>query len=144
VEVRQLPLGIYTHGFISRKNRFHRTMTRPFFSKERISHFDVFERHADDAITQAKERLTEGYPIDFQVRWLSCLSLHSHSRVSKTFRIWSPASRWIQPRNSSLARMYARFPQASLTLDHRLLPTPLPLSTTLLIFLLTLSWKPNY
>jgi len=51
-------------------------MTRPFFSKERISHFDVFERHADDAITQAKERLTEGYPIDFQVRRPSCLSLH--------------------------------------------------------------------
>lgn len=42
-------------------------MTRPFFNKERISHFDVFATHADDAINQAKARLAEGYPIDYQV-----------------------------------------------------------------------------
>jgi len=43
-------------------------MTRPFFSKERISHFDVFDRHAEDALEQAHNRLAAGYPIDFQVR----------------------------------------------------------------------------
>ncbi|KAI6119964.1 cytochrome P450 [Pisolithus croceorrhizus] len=46
--------------------KFHRSMTRPFFSKDRISHFDIFEKHADDALTQAKVRLQEGYSVDFQ------------------------------------------------------------------------------
>ncbi|TRM61562.1 cytochrome P450 [Schizophyllum amplum] len=46
--------------------KFHRTMTRPFFNKEKIAHFDNFDRHADDIIRQAKKRLAEGFPIDFQ------------------------------------------------------------------------------
>ncbi|KAI9572478.1 cytochrome P450 [Boletus coccyginus] len=46
--------------------KFHRTMTRPFFSKDRISDFDIFEKHAQDAIHQMKIRLREGYPVDFQ------------------------------------------------------------------------------
>ncbi|KAG6326052.1 hypothetical protein ID866_13036, partial [Astraeus odoratus] len=41
-------------------------MTRPFFSKDRISHFDIFEKHCDIAINQVKARLQEGYPVDFQ------------------------------------------------------------------------------
>jgi hypothetical protein len=45
-------------------------MTRPFFSRDRISHFDNFDRHAEDAIRQFKNRLHEGYPVDFQVRFL--------------------------------------------------------------------------
>ncbi|KAI6033794.1 cytochrome P450 [Pisolithus microcarpus] len=45
---------------------FHRSMTRPFFSKDRISHFDIFEKHAEDALNQVKGRLKEGYPVDFQ------------------------------------------------------------------------------
>lgn len=47
--------------------KFHRSMTRPFFSKERISHFDNFDRHAMDALKQMKTRLREGYAIDWQV-----------------------------------------------------------------------------
>jgi hypothetical protein len=41
-------------------------MTRPFFSKDRVSHFDNFERHADDAISQLKMRFKEGYAVDIQ------------------------------------------------------------------------------
>jgi len=41
-------------------------MARPFFSKDRISDFDIFEKHAQDAIHQMKIRLREGYPVDFQ------------------------------------------------------------------------------
>ncbi|KAG8218219.1 cytochrome P450 [Butyriboletus roseoflavus] len=41
-------------------------MTRPFFSRDRISDFDIFERHAEDAIHQMKIRLREGYPVDFE------------------------------------------------------------------------------
>ncbi|KAF8893048.1 cytochrome P450 [Infundibulicybe gibba] len=46
--------------------KFHRSMTRPFFTKDRITDFDNFERHADSALFQAKSRLAEGYAIDFQ------------------------------------------------------------------------------
>ncbi|KAK0187424.1 cytochrome P450 [Armillaria mellea] len=46
--------------------KFHRTMTRPLFNKDRISDFDNFERHAISTISQIKSRLREGYPIDFQ------------------------------------------------------------------------------
>lgn len=46
--------------------RFHRGMTRPFFSKDRISHFEIFDRHATDAIKQVKERVRQGYAVDVQ------------------------------------------------------------------------------
>ncbi|KAL0953038.1 hypothetical protein HGRIS_007240 [Hohenbuehelia grisea] len=46
--------------------KFHRSMTRPFFSRERISHFDIFDRHADITIQRAKQHLRSGYAIDFQ------------------------------------------------------------------------------
>ncbi|KAH6890040.1 cytochrome P450 monooxygenase pc-3 [Coprinopsis sp. MPI-PUGE-AT-0042] len=42
--------------------KFHRSMTRPFFTKDRISHFDIFDRHAADALNQLKARLREGHP----------------------------------------------------------------------------------
>ena len=42
-------------------------MTRPFFSRDRISDFDNFDRHADLAINKTKERLRAGHAIDFQV-----------------------------------------------------------------------------
>lgn len=41
-------------------------MTRPFFSRDRITDFDNFQRHADDVIRQLKKRLRAGYAIDFQ------------------------------------------------------------------------------
>ncbi|KAK7445176.1 Protein kinase alk2 [Stygiomarasmius scandens] len=46
--------------------KFHRSITRPFFNRDRISHFDIFDKHADDAIGQMKARFKEGYPVDFQ------------------------------------------------------------------------------
>lgn len=47
--------------------RMHRTMTRPFFSRDRISDFDIFDRHTTEAIAIMKQRFEEGYPVDFQV-----------------------------------------------------------------------------
>ena len=41
-------------------------MTRPFFTKERISHFDIFSRHADTALSLASRRLRGGYAVDVQ------------------------------------------------------------------------------
>ncbi|KAG1824289.1 cytochrome P450 [Suillus variegatus] len=46
--------------------KLHRTMTRPFFTHDRISHFEIFDRHADHAITLAKKRFRAGLAIDFQ------------------------------------------------------------------------------
>ncbi|PIL36945.1 cytochrome P450 [Ganoderma sinense ZZ0214-1] len=46
--------------------KFHRSMSRPFFSRERISHFDLFDRHADVAITKIKERSQANIAFDFQ------------------------------------------------------------------------------
>jgi hypothetical protein len=45
-------------------------MTRPFFNKVRVTDFDIFERHASDAIGQAVKRLSDGYPINIEVRTL--------------------------------------------------------------------------
>ncbi|KAJ7165917.1 cytochrome P450 monooxygenase pc-3 [Mycena filopes] len=46
--------------------KFHRSMTRPFFSRERISDFDIFDKHANDAVGQAATRLGQGYAVDIQ------------------------------------------------------------------------------
>ncbi|KLO20136.1 cytochrome P450 [Schizopora paradoxa] len=46
--------------------KFHRSMTRPFFSRDRISHFELFGRHADAAIALMKDRLATGHSVDFQ------------------------------------------------------------------------------
>ena len=47
--------------------KFHRSIARPFFSRDRISHFEIFNRHVDDVLSQAKQRLREGHALDFQV-----------------------------------------------------------------------------
>ncbi|KIK67201.1 hypothetical protein GYMLUDRAFT_37268 [Collybiopsis luxurians FD-317 M1] len=46
--------------------KFHRSMTRPFFVRDRVTHFDMFDRHADTAISLMKSRLQAGYAVDFQ------------------------------------------------------------------------------
>ncbi|KAG2342994.1 cytochrome P450 [Suillus weaverae] len=46
--------------------KLHRTMTRPFFTHDRISHFEIFDRHANHAIALAKERFRMNLTIDFQ------------------------------------------------------------------------------
>jgi len=41
-------------------------MTRPFFSRDRISHFNLFERHADELIGLMVQRFRDGHAIDVQ------------------------------------------------------------------------------
>ena len=41
-------------------------MSRQFFTKDRISHFDNFDRHADIAISKLRDRLREGVAVDVQ------------------------------------------------------------------------------
>ncbi|KAF5374344.1 hypothetical protein D9758_004694 [Tetrapyrgos nigripes] len=53
-------------GVFNSDGTFHRNMTRPFFSKVRISDFDVFERHAEDTLSLLAERVASSDPVDFQ------------------------------------------------------------------------------
>ena len=53
-------------AFADVRSRFHRSMTRPFFSKDRISDFELFDRHADQVISKMKERFKEGIAVDVQ------------------------------------------------------------------------------
>ncbi|KAI9066435.1 cytochrome P450 monooxygenase pc-2 [Trametes sanguinea] len=46
--------------------RFHRNMTRPYFSRDRISHFELFDRHANLLIAKMKDRSRGGHAVDFQ------------------------------------------------------------------------------
>ncbi|KAF8342228.1 cytochrome P450 monooxygenase pc-3 [Cantharellus anzutake] len=48
--------------------KFHRTLARPFFSRERIidHSFSIFERHSTTTFVKMKERFDAGAPIDFQ------------------------------------------------------------------------------
>lgn len=39
--------------------KFHRNMARPYFSRDRVTHFDIFARHADTAISKLLSRLSE-------------------------------------------------------------------------------------
>ncbi|KAI0369451.1 cytochrome P450 [Pilatotrama ljubarskyi] len=53
-------------GVFNSDGRFHRTMTRPFFSRDRITHFDIFDRHVEHALNKVAARLREGVPVDWQ------------------------------------------------------------------------------
>lgn len=46
--------------------KFHRSITRPAFTRDRISDFELFDRHAEVVIHQLKSRFREGQPVDFQ------------------------------------------------------------------------------
>jgi hypothetical protein len=74
-------------------------MTRPFFTHDRISHFDIFDRHADKAIALMNKRLQVGLAIDFQVR---VYRVDHSSLVYTSHRISSPDLRLTLRRNSSL------------------------------------------
>jgi hypothetical protein len=39
-------------------------MTRLFFTHDKISHFVIFDRHAEDFIDQIQVRLSEGVAVD--------------------------------------------------------------------------------
>ncbi|KAF7967691.1 hypothetical protein HWV62_33339 [Athelia sp. TMB] len=46
--------------------KFHRSMTRPFFTRDRITEFDNFDRHAETMLAALRARLRTGVPVDLQ------------------------------------------------------------------------------
>ncbi|EIW81931.1 cytochrome P450 monooxygenase pc-2 [Coniophora puteana RWD-64-598 SS2] len=82
--------------------KFHRSVTRPFFSRDRIGDFDNFEKHADDALAQTKARLKEGHPIDFQ-DMVSRFTLDSATEFLFGKDVQSLSAGLLYPPNSPLA-----------------------------------------
>jgi hypothetical protein len=41
------------------------------FTRDRIIHFELFDRRASRVINKLRERLRDGYAVDFQVRFLT-------------------------------------------------------------------------
>ncbi|PPQ87646.1 hypothetical protein CVT25_011484 [Psilocybe cyanescens] len=56
-----LPGNLTVFGY-----RFHRAMTRPFFTRERISDFEIYDRNWNVSVKLARDRLAEGHSIDIQ------------------------------------------------------------------------------
>ncbi|KAG8892287.1 hypothetical protein FRB99_002819, partial [Tulasnella sp. 403] len=46
--------------------KFHRSMARPFFTRDRVTDFDIFDKHAKLTLTKICERCDSGDPVDFQ------------------------------------------------------------------------------
>ncbi|KIJ47965.1 hypothetical protein M422DRAFT_28506 [Sphaerobolus stellatus SS14] len=49
--------------------QFHRKLARPFFSKERVTDFLIYERKAIDCIHKMEQHFDNNLPVDFQVRY---------------------------------------------------------------------------
>ncbi|KAF8499905.1 cytochrome P450 [Hysterangium stoloniferum] len=58
--------SVLGNGVFNSDGEMWKGMTRPFFSRDRITDFELFSRHGDLAIAKMKERLGEGDAIDFQ------------------------------------------------------------------------------
>ncbi|KAH9927180.1 cytochrome P450 monooxygenase pc-2 [Epithele typhae] len=65
-EFRDTMHSVLGTGVFNADGMFHRTMTRPYFSRDRISHFELFNRHGDLAIKKMKDRFAAGRALDFQ------------------------------------------------------------------------------
>ena len=55
----------------SKSSRFHRAMSRPFFTRERINDFDIYDKNCAKTLKLTKTRLAEGYPVEFQVHFFA-------------------------------------------------------------------------
>jgi len=66
MEVSRRDETVHAISADARSFRSQRAMIRPFFSKDRISDFDLFDRHADQVISKMKERFREGIAVDIE------------------------------------------------------------------------------
>ncbi|KAH9894450.1 cytochrome P450 monooxygenase pc-3 [Cubamyces lactineus] len=65
-EAMNTVLGIGVFNADGEMWKFHRQMTRPYFSRDRITHFEMFDRHAEQLLSKLKERFRGGHAVDFQ------------------------------------------------------------------------------
>lgn len=86
-------------------------MARPFFTRERISDFEIYERNCDLSLGHAKNRLAEGHPIDFQVCNLFLQMRRAFISRHALHRTLYPASHWTPLPSSSSAPTSVPLPQ---------------------------------
>ncbi|OJT15759.1 Cytochrome P450 52A3-A [Trametes pubescens] len=91
--------------------KFHRSMARPFFSKDRIGHFDIFDRHAQDALRQMRTRMKSGYAVDWQ-DLVSRFTLDSATEFLFGRDVHSLSAGLPYPPESELARLQTTTPEA--------------------------------
>ncbi|KAF5378247.1 hypothetical protein D9757_009164 [Collybiopsis confluens] len=65
-EIMYSVLGVGVFNADGEMWKFHRRLTRPFFTREKITHFELFDRYAELAIQKMKNRLLAGHSVDFQ------------------------------------------------------------------------------
>lgn len=53
-------------NYTSLQNRFHRAMTRPYFARDRVTDFELFDKHSEIVVAKLKERFSQGEAVDFQ------------------------------------------------------------------------------
>nr|BED42920.1 cytochrome P450 monooxygenase [Trametes versicolor] len=92
--------------------KFHRSMARPFFSKDRIGHFDIFDRHAQDALRQMRTRMKSGYAVDWQ-DLVSRFTLDSATEFLFGRDVRSLSAGLPYPPDSQLARLQMAKPEAA-------------------------------
>ncbi|KAG5653247.1 hypothetical protein H0H81_001504 [Sphagnurus paluster] len=92
--------------------KFHRSMTRPFFTRDRISDFELFDRHADTAIALIKQRMQSGHAIDFQ-DLMSRFTLDSASEFLFGHCVHSLTAGLPYPHNASYVPPDSSTPQAN-------------------------------
>ncbi|KAF8055213.1 cytochrome P450 monooxygenase pc-1 [Lyophyllum atratum] len=92
--------------------KFHRSMTRPFFTRDRISDFELFDRHADTAIALVKERMRNGQAIDFQ-DLMSRFTLDSASEFLFGHCVHSLTAGLPYPHNASFIPPESKTPQSN-------------------------------
>ncbi|KAG5643869.1 hypothetical protein DXG03_009553 [Asterophora parasitica] len=92
--------------------KFHRSMTRPFFTRDRISDFELFDRHADTAIALIKERMRGGHAIDFQ-DLMSRFTLDSASEFLFGHCVHSLTAGLPYPHNASYVPPESKTPQSA-------------------------------
>ncbi|KAH8799628.1 cytochrome P450 [Flagelloscypha sp. PMI_526] len=79
--------------------KFHRGLTRPLFTRERISDFENFQIHADHAIEKLRARLGEGYAVNFHTPLRNFLRAFNEVQLRTANRImigdmWPLAEFW--------------------------------------------------
>ncbi|KAF7351018.1 hypothetical protein MSAN_01664100 [Mycena sanguinolenta] len=90
---------------------FHRSMTRPFFARDRFEHFEIFHRHTDTVIAHIKSRMAEGYAVDFQ-DLISRLTMDSATEFLFGSCVDSLACTPPYPHNASMKRSLNDSPRA--------------------------------
>jgi len=90
-------------------SRFHRGMTRPFFTRDRVNDFDIYDRNFEKSVEQANARLAEGYSIDFQVcNWPTSYSAGSYTEILLQGLGWSVHT-WFSYRISTRSQRWLPF-----------------------------------